>query len=43
MANGTRLATPDDDGAILILRTPSTPPLDTSLPITCEWRSGDVW
>jgi aminoglycoside 2'-N-acetyltransferase I len=35
--------TPDDDGYILVLRTPATPPLDLAGPITCEWRPGDVW
>ncbi len=43
MPDGTRLPTPDDDGGILILRTRSSPPLDTTKPITCEWRPGDVW
>lgn len=43
MPDGTRLPTPDDDDGILILRTPSTPPLDRTQPITCEWRPGDVW
>jgi aminoglycoside 2'-N-acetyltransferase I len=35
--------TPDEDGYILVLRTPSTPPLDPTASISCEWRSGDVW
>jgi len=36
--------TPDEDGGILILLTPATPAaLDLSAPISCEWRSGDVW
>jgi aminoglycoside 2'-N-acetyltransferase I len=35
--------TPDDDGGIMILRTPASPPLDLDDPITCEWRDGDVW
>jgi aminoglycoside 2'-N-acetyltransferase I len=39
-----RERTPDDDGGIMILRTPSTPPgLDPAGPIACEWRAGDVW
>ncbi len=37
------VATPDDDGYILVLLTPSTPPLDLDLPISCDWREGDVW
>jgi aminoglycoside 2'-N-acetyltransferase I len=35
--------TADDDGYILILRTPTSPPLRLTDPITCEWRPGDVW
>lgn len=36
-------ATPDEDGYILILRTPSSPALDLTDRITCEWRPGDAW
>jgi aminoglycoside 2'-N-acetyltransferase I len=35
--------TPDDDGGIMILTTPSTPPLNLDDEIVCEWRDGDVW
>jgi aminoglycoside 2'-N-acetyltransferase I len=35
--------TPDEDGFILVLRTPSSPPFDLTAPISCEWRPGDVW
>lgn len=35
--------TPDDDGYLMVLDTPSSPALDFSAPISCEWRSGDVW
>lgn len=35
--------TPDEDGFILVLRTPATPPLDDHAPITCDQRPGDVW
>ena len=35
--------TPDDDGGIMILRTPVSPPLDLAAPIACDWREGDVW
>lgn len=35
--------TPEDDGAILILRTRRTPPLDLTAGIVCDWRPGDVW
>jgi aminoglycoside 2'-N-acetyltransferase I len=37
------LATPDDDGYIMVLVTSSAPALDLASPITCEWRPGDVW
>ncbi|HEY3524079.1 MAG TPA: GNAT family N-acetyltransferase [Candidatus Limnocylindrales bacterium] len=35
--------TPDDDGAVFILRTPTTPPLDLGAELICDWRPGDVW
>jgi aminoglycoside 2'-N-acetyltransferase I len=35
--------TPDDDGDIMILRTPASPRLDRSAVLSCPWRSGDVW
>ena len=35
--------TPDDDGDIMILTTPSSPPLDRYAVLSCPWRSGDVW
>jgi aminoglycoside 2'-N-acetyltransferase I len=35
--------TPDDDGSIMVLPTPSSPPLDLAAPISCDWRPGDVW
>jgi aminoglycoside 2'-N-acetyltransferase I len=37
------LRTPDEDGYILVLPTPSSPALDLSAPISCDWRPGDVW
>jgi aminoglycoside 2'-N-acetyltransferase I len=36
-------STPEDDGYIMVLPTPSSPALDVTLPINCDWRSGDVW
>lgn len=36
-------ATPDDDGYIMVLVTPSSPILDLTAPISCDWRPGDVW
>jgi aminoglycoside 2'-N-acetyltransferase I len=35
--------TPDEEGDLLVLRTPATPPLDDHAPISCDWRPGDVW
>jgi aminoglycoside 2'-N-acetyltransferase I len=35
--------TPDEDGFILVLVTPATPPIRLTDPITCDWRPGDVW
>jgi aminoglycoside 2'-N-acetyltransferase I len=35
--------TPEDDGYILVLETPTSPPLDLDAPISCDWRPGDVW
>jgi aminoglycoside 2'-N-acetyltransferase I len=35
--------TPDDEGFLLVLATPTSPPLDLTAPISCDWRQGDVW
>jgi aminoglycoside 2'-N-acetyltransferase I len=35
--------TPEEDGCILVLPTPASPPLDPTAPISCDWRAGDVW
>jgi aminoglycoside 2'-N-acetyltransferase I len=35
--------TPDEDGYIMALLTPSTLEIDLQAPISCEWRPGDVW
>lgn len=35
--------TPDEEGYIMVLRTPSTPALELAAPISCDWRPGDVW
>jgi aminoglycoside 2'-N-acetyltransferase I len=35
--------TPDEDGYIMVLTTPSTAAVDLTGPISCEWRPGDVW
>ena len=42
MAEGAE-PTPEDDGYLMVLATPSSPPLDFASPISCEWRPGDVW
>jgi len=38
-----RERTPDDDDAVMILRTPRSPRLDLHGNIICDWRAGDVW
>ena len=35
--------TPDEDGGVLVRRTPTSPALDLSAPLGCDWRVGDVW
>jgi aminoglycoside 2'-N-acetyltransferase I len=35
--------TPDEEGFLLVLMTPASPPLDLAAPISCNWRDGDVW
>ena len=35
--------TPEDEGDLLALRTPTTPALDDDAAISCDWRPGDVW
>jgi aminoglycoside 2'-N-acetyltransferase I len=35
--------TPDEDGYILVLPTPASPPLSLTAPISCAWRPGDSW
>jgi aminoglycoside 2'-N-acetyltransferase I len=42
-ASGGVERTPDDDGGIMVLRTPTSPALDLKASIVCEWREGDVW
>jgi aminoglycoside 2'-N-acetyltransferase I len=41
-AEGDR-RTPDEDGFLMVLRTRTSPPLDLSAPLSCDWRPGDVW
>ena len=35
--------TPDEDGFVMVLRMPISPPLDLDAPLSCDWRPGDVW
>jgi aminoglycoside 2'-N-acetyltransferase I len=35
--------TPDEDGYILVLPTPTSPPFRLTDAISCDWRPGDVW
>ena len=38
------IGTPKEDGMVMVRRTPTTPSdLDLDAPISCDWRSGDVW
>jgi len=34
---------PDDDDSLMILRTPSSPPIDLFATLTCDARPGDAW
>lgn len=40
---GGMVRTADEDGGVLVLPTPSSPPLDFEEDIAVEWRRGDVW
>ena len=35
------LPTPEEQ--VMVLRLPKTPPLDLELPLSAEWREGEVW
>jgi aminoglycoside 2'-N-acetyltransferase I len=37
------IRTPEEDGQVMIRRTPITPELDLDASISCDWRPGDVW
>jgi aminoglycoside 2'-N-acetyltransferase I len=43
LAPGGLTRTEDDDDGVLVLRTPTSPQLDLTGPLACDWRSGDVW
>jgi aminoglycoside 2'-N-acetyltransferase I len=34
---------PTPDGSVMILRLPHTPLLDLTLPLSAEWREGELW
>ena len=38
-----RVRTAEEDGAVLVLRTPRSGELDPTGPLVCDWRPGDVW
>jgi aminoglycoside 2'-N-acetyltransferase I len=35
--------TAEEDGSVLVLRTPATEAVDLTGPLVCDWRAGDVW
>jgi aminoglycoside 2'-N-acetyltransferase I len=35
--------TGEEDGAVMVRPTPTSPPLDLAAPISCDWRPGDIW
>ena len=35
--------TPEEQGNLLVLTTPSTGPLRVDDPLVCDWRPGDAW
>jgi aminoglycoside 2'-N-acetyltransferase I len=37
------IRTAEEDGQVLVRLTPTSPQLDLTAPISCDWRSGDVW
>lgn len=37
-----RVPTPDEDGGVFVLTRPGCD-LDLTEPLTCDWRTGDVW
>ena len=42
--DGRLVRSTDEDGNIMVRRTPATPPgLDLSAPIAVDWRPGEVW
>jgi aminoglycoside 2'-N-acetyltransferase I len=42
-ADSGLIRTAEEDGNLLVRLTPTSPELDLSAPISCEWRPGDIW
>jgi aminoglycoside 2'-N-acetyltransferase I len=42
-APGGLVRTAEEDGSVLVLRTPATGELDPTGPLVCDWREGDLW
>jgi hypothetical protein len=42
-ASAELVRTAEEDGNVLVRLTPTSPELDLSAPISCDWRPGDVW
>jgi len=43
IVEGAVQPTPEEDGGVMVLETPSTGPLDKAATLACEWREGDAW
>jgi aminoglycoside 2'-N-acetyltransferase I len=43
IVEGAAKPTPEEDGGVMVLETPSTGRLDKETTLACEWREGDVW
>lgn len=43
LRDGRSERTPDDEGGVMVFGTPSSPELDLSGTLSCDWRAGDVW
>ncbi len=43
LTSSAKQATPNEDGYIMVLLTPTSPAIELTEPISCEWRPGDVW
>jgi aminoglycoside 2'-N-acetyltransferase I len=42
-ADSSLVRTEDEDDGVMVLKTPTTPPVQVGDAIICEWRPGDVW